>query len=80
MNREWFGRGLYIETLESGTKVWRWKYRFNGKENRLSLGLVEYIPEALAIERREELRSILAKGVDPSQWRHDQQNFVILKG
>ncbi|MDR1776896.1 MAG: Arm DNA-binding domain-containing protein [Desulfovibrio sp.] len=30
--------GLYLEMQPSGKKYWRWKYRFQGKENRLSFG------------------------------------------
>ena len=31
--------GLYLEVAPSGGKWWRFKYRFNGKEKRLSLGV-----------------------------------------
>jgi len=30
-------RGLYLEVSPAGGKWWRWKYRFGGKEKRLSL-------------------------------------------
>jgi hypothetical protein len=33
------GGGLYLEILPSGGKYWRMKYRFQGKENRLALGV-----------------------------------------
>src|ERR1700734_3918145 len=32
-------RGLYLEVSPAGGKWWRWKYRFGGKEKRLSLGV-----------------------------------------
>ncbi len=32
------GGGLYLEIAPSGGKLWRWKYRFAGKEKRLALG------------------------------------------
>jgi hypothetical protein len=32
-------RGLYLEVLPKGGKYWRLKYRFNGKEKRLALGV-----------------------------------------
>ena len=31
--------GLYLEVNPAGGKWWRWKYRFGGKENRLSFGV-----------------------------------------
>jgi hypothetical protein len=30
--------GLYLEVATSGGKLWRFKYRFNGKEKRQALG------------------------------------------
>jgi hypothetical protein len=32
------GAGLYLEISPAGGKWWRWKYRFGGKEKRLSPG------------------------------------------
>ncbi len=31
-------KGLYLEIFPNGSKLWRWKYRFAGKEKRLALG------------------------------------------
>ena len=36
--RFWDGGGLYLEVNPTGSKWWRLKYRFQKKENRLSLG------------------------------------------
>jgi hypothetical protein len=44
------GLGLYIEVAPSGTKAWRVKYRFQGKEKRLSLGIYPDISIELARE------------------------------
>lgn len=33
------GGGLYLEVSPSGGKLWRWKYRIAGVEQRLSLGV-----------------------------------------
>jgi len=33
------GGGLYIEVAPAGGKLWRYKYRFNGKEKRLANGI-----------------------------------------
>jgi hypothetical protein len=30
--------GLYLEVVPTGGKLWRWKYRYGGKEKRLALG------------------------------------------
>lgn len=32
------GRGLYAEVLSTGSVVWRFRYRLNGKQEKLTLG------------------------------------------
>jgi len=59
-------RSLYLEVAPSGGKWWRLKYRFDGKEKRLSLGVYPDVGLALARERRDEARKLVANGVDPS--------------
>ena len=34
------GGGMYLEVMPTGSKYWRWKYRFDGKEKRLALGVL----------------------------------------
>lgn len=70
------GRGLYLEIAPSGGKWWRLKYRFGGKEKRLSLGVynaagskaVEVSLEA-ARKSAEDARALVRNGIDPSQDR-----------
>ena len=63
------GGGLYLEVAPSGGKWWRLKYRFQGKEKRISLGTYPTIGLKEARERREETKKILANGIDPSAQR-----------
>lgn len=62
-------RGLYLEISPSGGKWWRFKFRFDKKEKRLSLGVYPDITLAVARERRDEARKLLANGVDPGEHR-----------
>lgn len=62
-------RGLYLEVSPSGGKWWRLKYRFSGKEKRLSLGVYPDVSLKDARERRDEARKLLANGIDPSEHR-----------
>ena len=32
------GQGLYLLITSTGGKLWKWKYRINGKEKKMSLG------------------------------------------
>lgn len=59
-------RGLYLQVSTSGARLWRFKYQFDDKEKLLALGQYPDVPLALARERREETRQLLARGIDPS--------------
>ena len=47
-------QGLYIEVPPTGSKRWRFKYRINGKEKRISLGIYPEIGLKDAREKRDE--------------------------
>lgn len=61
--------GLYIEVAPSGGKWWRFKYRVDGKEKRISLGVYPDVSLKTAREKRDDVRKTLASGVDPSHAR-----------
>lgn len=63
------GDGLYLEVSPTGGKWWRLKYRFSGKEKRLSLGVYPDVSLKAARGRRHEARKLLLDGVDPSEHR-----------
>jgi integrase len=60
------GGGMYLEVMPNGSKYWRLKYRFGGKEKRLALGVYPDIGLADARSRRAEARKLLANDADPS--------------
>ncbi len=62
-------RGLYLEVSPAGGKWWRLKYRFGGKEKRLSLGVYPDVGLKDARDRRDASRKLLADGIDPSENR-----------
>lgn len=63
------GGGLYLEISPTGSKWWRFKYRFDAKEKRLSLGTYPDTPLKAARERAADARQRLESGVDPSAER-----------
>ena len=67
------GGGLYLEVSPAGGKWWRWKYRFGGKERRLSLGVYPDVSLKCARERRDAVRQQLSAGIDPGQARKAQK-------
>jgi integrase len=67
------GGGLYLEISPSGGKLWRLKYRFGGKEKKLGFGVYPEISLAVARERRDEARRLLANEIDPGENRKVQK-------
>ena len=63
------GKGLYLLVSPNGSKGWRFKYRLQSKEKLLSLGTYPEVSLADARERLEECRKLVAKGIDPSEFR-----------
>ena len=59
-------RGLYLEVSPAGGKWWRLKYRYDGKEKRLSLGVYPDVSLKAARERRDDARKLLTSNIDPS--------------
>lgn len=63
------GGGMYLEISPAGGKWWRWKYRYGGKEKRLSFGVYPDVTLKSAREKRDAARQQLAAGIDPGQAR-----------
>jgi integrase len=62
-------RALYLELSPKGGKWWRLKYRFDGKEKRLSLGVYPDVSLKAARDRRDAARKLLSDGIDPAAHR-----------
>jgi integrase len=65
--------GLYLEVAPAGGKWWRLKYRFVGKEKRISLGVYPTVSLKDARVRRDAARKMLEEGVDPGEHRKQQR-------
>ncbi len=61
--------GLYLEVSPRGGKWWRLKYRYAGKEKRVSLGVYPEVNLKKARARTIDARQLLDAGVDPSENR-----------
>jgi integrase len=59
------GGGLYLFIKPEGSKLWRWKYRFAGKEKLMALGKYPDVTLAQARQKHLDARRLLASGVDP---------------
>lgn len=61
------GGGLYVLVNPNGSKLWRLKYRFNGKEKTLAFGAFPEVSIVQARDKRTEARKLLATGTDPGE-------------
>lgn len=57
--------GLFLHVAANGTKSWHFRFSWHGKQARISLGTYPEIGLRDARERRDEARSLVAKGIDP---------------
>lgn len=70
--------GLYLEVAPSGSRYWRLKYRFGGKEKRLALGVYPVVTLARARADALEARRILHDGIDPSTRKKEHEREAKL--
>jgi integrase len=61
--------GLHVLVQPSGSKLWRLKYRFAGREKLISFGSYPEVTLATAREKRDDARRQLSSGRDPSAQR-----------
>lgn len=61
------GGGLYLLVNPNGSRYWRMKYRYAGKEKLLSIGVFPDVTLAEARDKRMEAKRVLAMGDDPSE-------------
>jgi sugar-specific transcriptional regulator TrmB/DNA-binding CsgD family transcriptional regulator len=67
------GGGLYLELSPVGGKWWRFRYRFEGKEKRLSFGTYPSTSLKGARVQRDAAQELLQAGVDPGAQRKAQK-------
>ncbi len=60
------GAGLFVLVKPNGTKLWRLKYRMNGRENTLCLGQYPSVSLAAARMKRNEAKVKISQGIDPA--------------
>jgi len=79
MRRMYDERGLYIEIMPSGSKYWRLKYMFNGKDKRMALGVYPEVTLAEARDKRDAARKLVAAGTDPAFAKKEDRRQKTLR-
>lgn len=68
--------GLFLHVMPNGSKYWRMKYRFQGKEKLLALGVYPETSLDEAREQRNRAKKLLAEGKDPSDIKKQEKLMV----
>lgn len=72
------GDGLHLEVMPNGSKRWRFRYLYLGKEKMLSLGIYPAIGLQDAKVARDNARKLVAQGIDPSEHRRSSKEAAKL--
>lgn len=73
------GGGMFLLVTPAGGKLWRFKYRIDGREKLLAIGSYPEIGLGEARRRREEARELVAKGKDPSREKQREKTRARLQ-
>jgi integrase len=73
------GDGLFLLVTPPGSKYWRLRYFFAGKEKLLALGVYPEVSLADARDRRAQARKAIAAGRDPAEEKREAKRLAILK-
>jgi integrase len=66
-------QGLCLEVPPNGSKRWRFRYRFSGKAKMVSLGVWPDVKLPEARDKRDDMRRLLKRGIDPAEHKKSQQ-------
>ena len=67
------GEGLLLH-VRGSSRIWFFRYQTNGKRRDLSLGSAKSIPITSARQKVQELKVLIANGLDPKSERERQNN------
>ncbi|MGL4858981.1 MAG: integrase arm-type DNA-binding domain-containing protein [Enterobacteriaceae bacterium] len=70
--------GLSFSVRASGGKAWLFRYYWQGQQKKLSLGTYPEIGLKEARDRRNEVRKLLAYGINPREHRQKAQQAAFV--
>jgi integrase len=73
------GEGMFLLVTPTGSKYWRLKYHFAGREKLLALGVYPEVSLGDARERRLQARKTIAAGNDPGEVKKQAKRLTVLK-
>ena len=73
------GGGMFLLVNPTGGKLWRLKYRIDGRKKLLAIGTYPEIGLGEARRRRDEARELIALGEDPSREKQREKVRARIK-
>ncbi len=73
------GDGLFLQVTTKGSKYWRFRYFFLGKEKMLALGTYPEISLAEARDKRHAARKAIAEGIDPGEKKRTDKRLALFR-
>lgn len=70
--------GLFLLLQPSGGKLWRMKYRLDGREKKIGFGTYPEVGLADARKKRDEAREVVAMGKDPSREKQQAKHRALI--
>ncbi|WP_092274712.1 tyrosine-type recombinase/integrase [Pseudomonas prosekii] len=72
--------GLCLEVTTTGSKLWRYRYRFNGSAKMLALGAYPAVTLLKARQLRDGARQLLIEGTDPGEQKKTAKQAQKVEG
>lgn len=72
--------GLCLEVTPTGSKLWRYRYRFNGSAKMLALGAYLAVTLLKARQLRDGARQLLIEGTDPGEQKKTAKQAQRVEG
>ena len=71
------GDGMFLLLHPNGSKYWRFRFRFGGKQHLMAFGVYPETSLADARQKREEARRLVAAGVDPREHKRAEKEEQV---
>ena len=72
-------KGMHLLVKVNGSKYWRLKYRYSGREKTLAIGVYPDVSLKNARLKRDKARNLLAEGKDPSEVKQDEKRAAKIR-
>ena len=73
-------KGMFLLVNPNGSKYWRFKYRFAGKEKLFAIGVYPDVSLSDARDKRDDARKLLAHDVDPGVTKRHRKQAQVVEG